>query len=497
MKNYVINGEVVDVTTVMDKSVTFVPTREVAEEIKDKIYDLLNEYFPGYLHKAIGINDMFAPDGVFWERKGWLWDAFSKHPNWNGKGQIVLRGVNMKRHIDYSEAMRFFRYVYNVLDTLTDEQRYDYTYNGGDEIIPYAEGKAKLDKLTANRVLAERLYYHYRNKDKYNIADKVVEAYRRLYGEINKYHLVERYNKELSCLSLIKEKIKYDREYIVSDFVAEKINEIMGDPRFTSEGTKFSRLVGKLCKRMGINKHVDIQTVSFTRQDGTEVTRTVDKGYNKQFAAFGDAINPLSVKATAVISVNPMDYYTMSFGKSWASCQTIDKNNRRGCENSYHGMYCSGTESYMLDNSTVIMYYIPDDYEGNPENSDKLKRCVFYLGEDKVIQGRVYPDGRDGGDNSLAGDMRKLMCKVVSEVFETPNFWKYKGDTSACESVIYSDGTHYRDYENYSDCGVAYMKRIDGYINNRHIDVGSDPICPECGKAHTLSSELFCYDCGE
>lgn len=490
-----INGINVDVTTVMDKDVTFVPTRELAQEIKNEVYDLLNEYFPGALHKAIGINNMFDPHGVFWKQKGWLWDAFSKHPNWNGRGQIILRGVDMRRHIDSAEAIRFFRYVYDVLDTLPDDQRYN--YRCGYQIIPYAEGKAKIDKIKANRVLAERLYYHYRGVGKYSLADKVVKAYRRLYAESEKYRLVEKYEKELNCLTLIKERIKYDKEYIVTDCVAEQVNEIMEDPRFTSEGTKFSRLVGKLCKRMGINKHVDIQTVSFTRQDGTVVSRTVDKGYNKQFAAFGDAINPLSVKATAVISVNPMDYYTMSFGKSWASCHTIDKKNRRGCENSYHGMYCSGPESYMLDNSTIIMSYIPDDYEGKPEYSDKLKRCTFHLGEDKVIQGRVYPDGRDGGDDSLAGDMRKIMCKVVSEVFETPNFWKYKGGTDVCESVIDSYGTHYRDYENYDDCGVAYMKRIDGYINTRYISVGSDPICPECGQTHELNGELFCCEYGE
>ena len=164
----------------------------------------------------------------------------------------------------------------------------------------------------------------------------------------------------------------------------------------------------------------------------------------------------------------------------------------------YQGCYCGGTESYMLDESTIIVYTLPSDFDGeHPEYEDKIKRCVFYLGEDKLIQSRVYPDGRDGGEASLAGDIRKAVQKTVSELWEAPNYWENKQGVRACESVIITKGVHYEDYSNYEDCNVSFMKRIDGYKNKKMIVVGHNPICPECGSVHKTEENIFCGDCSE
>ena len=224
-------------------------------------------------------------------------------------------------------------------------------------------------------------------------------------------------------------------------------------------------------------------------------------GWNQQFAAFADAINPLDIPATVIISVNPIDFYTMSFGKGWASCHTIDKQGRRRGDDAhnYQGMYCGGTESYMLDGSSIIVYTLPADWDGeHPEKEDKIKRCVFYVGEDKLVQSRLYPDGRDGGDNSIAESIRAIVQRVIANMFEAPNLWSLKRGTCECSEVTESFGPHYRDYLNYDDCNVSYMKRIDGYRNARPIKIGVPMIiCPSCGERHYTNDNIFCRPCYE
>ena len=118
----------------------------------------------------------------------------------------------------------------------------------------------------------------------------------------------------------------------MSEETAEMFNGI--NPEFHARaGQKTSRMANKLCAYIGLNRLPD---------------------YNREFAKYADALNPLKITRYTVLSVNPLDYLTMSFGNSWASCHTIDKNNKRGMPNSYEGMYSSGTISYMLDSPSMV-----------------------------------------------------------------------------------------------------------------------------------------------
>lgn len=259
-----------------------------------------------------------------------------------------------------------------------------------------------------------------------------------------------------------------------------------------SVGQKWSRVVSKIAREIGFNKITDIKTVVISGEE-----RQKDYGWNYQFALFADAINPQEVEKTFVISVNPIDFWTMSFGNSWASCHTIDKNGKRrkGNSNNYGGCYSGGTESYMLDDSSIITYYVDDDGDEPYEMRDKIKRCVFYVGEDKLIQSRVYPDGRDGGDEGLPKVMREIVQYTFSQLLDTPNLWENKKGTEECTANILSYGTHYRDYECYDDCNVSYLRRINGNLNYKRISVGADPICPCCGEEHESEDWITCPSC--
>lgn len=245
---------------------------------------------------------------------------------------------------------------------------------------------------------------------------------------------------------------------------------------------QMSRVINKFCSWIGFDKLPD---------------------YNREFAKYADALNPLTITRHTVLSVNPLDYLTMSFGNSWASCHTIDKRNKRGMPNSYEGMYSSGTISYMLDSPSMVFYTVDASYNGNDFwNEPKINRQMFHWGEEKLVQGRLYPQDNNG-DNSVYTPYREIVQKVMSELFSLPNYWTVSKGTDAAGKFINSDGTHYRDYDTYSNCTLSRPK---GSENDRYITVGHDPICIECGSEHDTEdcisccskpSEYYCEECGE
>lgn len=272
----------------------------------------------------------------------------------------------------------------------------------------------------------------------------------------------------------------YTFQYIDSE-LADELNKICPEVH-AHDGQKTSRVINKLLTYIGVSKHPE---------------------YNREFAKYADALNPLKITRHTILSVNPLDYLTMSFGNSWASCHTIDKRNKRGMPNSYEGMYSSGTISYMLDSPSMVFYTVDASYNGNDFwNEPKINRQMFHWGEEKLVQGRLYPQDNDG-DNSVYTPYREIVQKVMSELFSLPNYWTVSKGTDAAGKFINSDGTHYRDYDNYSNCTLSRPK---GSENDRCITVGHDPICIECGNEHDTEnyisccskpSEYYCEECGE
>ena len=245
-------------------------------------------------------------------------------------------------------------------------------------------------------------------------------------------------------------------------------------------GEKTTRVVNKICTYLGFNKHPD---------------------YNREFAKYADSLNPLTIKRHTVLSLNPLDYLTMSFGNSWASCHTIDKRNKRGMPNSYHGQYSSGTISYMLDQTSMVLYTTDaaneaKDYWKQP----KINRQMFHWGEEKLIQGRLYPQDNDS-DGEAYKPYRNIVQQIISQIFDFPNFWTVKKGSNASSEYIVSEGTNYHDYNYYINCTLS---RIKGSENENCIIVGQLPICIECGSTHDCSeninccqsNEIICADCG-
>jgi hypothetical protein len=199
--------------------------------------------------------------------------------------------------------------------------------------------------------------------------------------------------------------------------------------------------------------------------------------YNKMFAEYADMVSGLNRKLKFYISLNPLDYFTMSFGKSWSSCHTIDKTNQRGMPNSYSGMHCGGTMSYMLDTTSIITYVHTHETEDHEEG--KLYRNMFHLSGGTLVQGRVYPQGNDGATD-LYTIFRRCMQKELTKLLGLDADEWIKRNKSYGYNVS-SWGVHYRDYDHFSGCNVSYPREMpiaaDGVVH-----VGHSRICPKCGN---------------
>lgn len=461
--------------TLMNKENIYVLTDEERETLREEIIELLEEYDYSPTEDAVNkILDEWA------KNKGWMIELFKKHPNYNGKFQIVF-DADYNRVIN-SELLGVFA---NLIKSYSYDLREEIVLNGHS----YYETLCAHNEL--NGILDRLNWFTSRNHtvtlDGMSIKE-LKKEYERWHRKLNIYYDADGTTIKIDSNQSAYTKESYDlyknayqlgnivqryKEHLVDKELATEINAMFPKAK-AAEGQKMSRLINKICTMIGMDKL---------------------SNYNREFAKYSDAINPLAIKRHTILSCHPVDYLTMSFGNSWASCHTIDKQNKRHMPNDYSGCYSSGTESYMLDGSSFVFYTVDKNYNGNEyELQDKINRNMFHIGEDKLIQARVYPQATDG-ETGIYKQIREIAQKVIADCLEMPNMWKnYKG-TDECRSVIDTKGTHYTDYTNFPDCNVSYLKRDVEELNKIKITVGHKPICPCCGVEHTVREQIECDDC--
>ena len=154
----------------------------------------------------------------------------------------------------------------------------------------------------------------------------------------------------------------------------------------------------------------------------------------------------------------------------------------------------------MLDESSMVFYTVDKSYDGNDYwTQPKINRQMFHYGEDKLIQGRLYPQDNDGFKDMYT-EYRNVVQEIMSTILGVPNLWTFKSGTSAASRYICGRGTHYEDYRYYDNCTLSTLK---GRENDTEIIVGADPICIWCGDRHDeednincCSKGTICADCG-
>lgn len=280
----------------------------------------------------------------------------------------------------------------------------------------------------------------------------------------------------------------YDKlkDYYVQ-FCNEELAEFLNDrveKLKAVAGQKMSKLVRKLCKLYKIE---------------------ADENLEREFAKYADAINPIELNETLIISWNIFDFLTMSFGKSWTSCHSIDKFNVHeytGRAGNYGGSWSSGTLSYGQDGSSIIVYTITkeDKESGVPYwNLPKVHRQMFHISEngEGIVQSRLYPDDQTDCGNSTTAESytqyREIVQHIVAQAFNIPNLWVVKRDREDMYEHTATSGTHYKDYLSYSNTNLSvHQNATDKPFK---IYIGSAPHCPACGRKHNDENWCTCYDC--
>lgn len=468
--------------TIMKHESTFTFTDEEKKAMIAKAMEFLPkyEYRSGCSYRPTE----YALDKIItthMKNKGWLYDLFKKHPNYNGKGQIVL-SEQYSRKTDYRIINMFGDFIVSLMRRWNEsiDNKVSHNFEVGEKVtIKSAKGLTRIwydgmDKYVGQTFTIKEDWgdAYTLDTDEYILFDDECFVEERGEKEDKRVPFTREQMNFFSELYYTENAIQFADERLV-----EKINTAFPWVR-AHDHQKVSRIVNRICKKYGFDK---------------------EEGFTRRYTQFADAINPLKVTRWTILSLNIFDYWTMSFGKDWQSCHTIDKTNlRRNCGDGYSGCYSAGTESYMLDGSSFVVYIISRDYNGDEfEFEDKLSRQMFHIGEDKLIQGRLYPQDNDTGASETYKEIREIVQRVIAECYGVDNLWTNKKGTDWCDEVTDSYGHHYRDYTCYDNCNVSFLKRDGSEPNMNRIAIGHNAICPQCGEEHDMESYIICDECSD
>lgn len=502
-------------------------TKETDKQVIESMRNYIGKF---YWTDGIGYNPtekgLTAILEKFKENKKKLIELFEKSPHYNGKYQIVLKDETYQRQIDTEQIHQFTYVLYDYLPKMEDASfsnnniyitekegvsHYGITnrfsllkvVNFGDldgmrvKVIGHVDNYNLAESFTVNPEFFESISpENYVREQKSNgyipkffneDTGEIVEDYDFLQEKFENESIIyddsllkefEKlrifYNKRSSVINLIS--TIYD-QYLTKK-QANKFNEYFPELK-AREGQKTTRVVNKFC----------LSVMKLKKEKGST--------FASAFSSYCDAINPLSTPRWTIISIHPTDFLSMSNGYDWSSCHTLNKMRSDG--QFFNGCYSSGTLSYLLDEVSMVFYTVQREYDGNEfETQPKMTRCMFHLGKDKLIQGRVYPQDNDGV-NAVYKEIRPVVQRVVCEMLGVPNFWRISKGIDACARVSEHFGTHYPDIINYSNCNVSYYGSSDSDIekNREKITIGHNPICPRCGDEHTLEGNILCKYCIE
>lgn len=503
------------------------------QRMQERMVNLITEY--GQYASMHGTGEILEE---FDCNKGdYLIPMLSQHPNWDAENLHIVFSADYERQFNRQGIVDFMDWLESVftktvcverktkINGLTRDKYYDLVEKT-DELhsVLYRLIRAKdilginQQSLIGNHTFEElKLEEHLMNCETMNIRrqfetcgyNNFTSTKELEYGEyLNDFYTRKDIN-AFEKFSRFIQHFKYHSEYPENNKVTHEILNavtIIFPDLHTGVGTTITKLFRKIVTKYypEILEYNTTTIEEWVDNNGELRSREKNINFESKLSEMADMISPLKYRRHTVISVNPLDYLTMSFGHNWASCHTIDKENRRRVDGEhYSGCYCSGTLSYMMDTSSLIFYTVDEKYNGNEfEMEDKMQRCVFYINKDGnlIVQSRVYPDGRDNGDKSLAKQFREVMQKVISDCTGQPNFWTVKKGTGECCKYVCTEGTHYPDYAHYDDCNVSVRQNTTTEYTK--IYVGHQPIDPDTGCIHNEQEYLngeaeYCAYCNE
>lgn len=439
--------------------------------------------------------------------KAELFEIFKNSPCHNGKGQLILP-MEIERAVDEDGIYDFANYIISIA-------RKYYLKEATVDGYTYKEACKEHDGIDR---FIRAVNYMNLSDDEVIIKGKQFSEYRTMYYSFNeiieKFYSSEYYYEGNDVYIAVENKKLFDKAIIIADAIKHCIGKQLEDAddiRKLSEafphsqcrdGIKISRVVQKCLKELGLYQIV--------MENEAET-------FNKQYARWCDAVSPAKITKWSVLSINFVDYLTMSHGNSWTSCLNTDKDRRFTRGNYAGGCNSRRTLDYALDPSTMVFYTIDENYEGDDwELEPKLTRQLFHFGEGKLVQARLYPQSNTARRNiytQYRENVEKLLADAMGEanlwsapergtidfsanIVDVPYYYKSDGDyidflSCACHG---GDERDFQSEVNY----VVFRGSNNRDDNGQPMIVGSrDAICIMCGRERDESHSdcIACCHC--
>ena len=325
---------------------------------------------------------------------------------------------------------------------------------------------------------AEKLLLCYKDEDGNQLTDYLKTGVKKTsLLEVNPAKISETKSKikrfDLNCGATVGSYNKYEQFLWYMGYFRDRpttsiCESLTGKTVELKKGTKMSRAFNKVCAHYGIDKAKD---------------------YNRLFAQYADLVTSSVRNLYFVISLNPLDYLTMSNGNSWTSCHRI-----KGA-NGYGAMCASGCMSYMLDDVSIITYVV-ESLDEPMHNIGKIYRQMYYYDDNFFVQSRLYPQGNDGATNlyeKFRGMVQEEFCELLNLDSDE---WTYEPGPSKVQEFSTNVGHHYNDAGSNRQCGIFYPKEKKSKITARNrMVIGHESLCCKCGKPHTHRGRLTHESC--
>lgn len=229
---------------------------------------------------------------------------------------------------------------------------------------------------------------------------------------------------------------------------------------------------------------------------GMKITRALkfftlhdDKLLNMLQTKYSQIINTSTITGKLCISVDPMDFLTMSVNNnSWRSCMALD------------GEYAAGTLSYAADKYTFMVYLKSDKEDENLKDvpndikwNSKKWRCLMYFDKEyeTIVTTKQYP--------FTSSKLMEEAMEMVKEVFKLKD-WKYITINSLYDLNFstYSKGLIFNDLEAMNSKILLHCLVKDVEKEDRKIIVGEDVVCPHCNSGEIdYGGSFVCSECAE
>ena len=275
-------------------------------------------------------------------------------------------------------------------------------------------------------------------------------------------------------------------------------------------GSSFTKAFRKIATTLGLdhNKKVDmdywfVQEVrEVDENDNWTGNMCRNLNFEQFYAQFSNMLKPKTFKYKLVISINPIDYITQSYGDGWSSCHAFNPywdNNYRGCN--------KGATLTMLTDPSSVIAYVLDEEEDNVDLSMKRKvaRQTLYVSDEHnyILQNIVYPTK----DYSLSKVIRKTLQDLLQ-----PNYKNWAKEECIDTYLVDIDTSEYRGYNDfeYKAIEVSFMedsknatltigseaKTIDDYYsfvedNESVCSNNEKEYCEYCNEYHDLDDMRY------